>query len=115
MTTYTVPPYGTEEFVTYREALRERLLTDIMLGLFDDLIPNAYFCGGGDSGEVYTETSDDELNFFFERLVTERIEWDWYNGDGGGGDINWDLKEDELVITGYQNYTEHVDQPEVTV
>lgn len=73
--------------------------------------------GGGDSGQVedvefYGDNIDaTELNDKFEgdlqdlatHILEQHYNWDWYNNDGGYGDIRMDLEEDtpKISIDGY--------------
>ena len=73
--------------------------------------------GGGDSGQVedvefYGDNIDSSaLNDKFEgdlqdlatHILEQHYNWDWYNNDGGYGDIRIDLEGDtpEISIDGY--------------
>ena len=64
------------------------------------------FDGYGDSGQVYPSQSyPDDINQFLSQAVDAYVEFDWYNNDGGGGDITWDLRTDKITINGYYNET----------
>ena len=83
---------------------------------------NIRYDGGGDSGQVedveYEGTNLDHtsLNDKFEgdlqdlatHLLEQHYDYDWYNNDGGYGDIRIDLEGDtpEISIDGYVRATE---------
>jgi len=78
---------------------------------------NIRYDGGGDSGQVedveYEGTNLDHtsLNDKFEgdlqdlatHILEQHYNWDWYNNDGGYGNIRINLEEDtpEITIDGY--------------
>tara|TARA_R100000781_G_scaffold114850_1_gene87222 strand:+ start:2603 stop:3211 length:609 start_codon:yes stop_codon:yes gene_type:complete len=37
-------------------------------------------------------------------VLTELISYDWYNNEGGQGDVIWDLHRNKVTVEGYQNY-----------
>lgn len=63
------------------------------------------FSGYGDSGDVDELSGDTEADEFLKAVMNEHVHFDWYNNDGGGGRITWDIIKDEIVINGYQNET----------
>jgi hypothetical protein len=83
---------------------------------------NIRYDGGGDSGQVedveYDGTNLDHtsLNDKFEgdlqdlatHILEQHYDYDWYNNDGGYGDIRIDLEGDtpEISIDGYVRSTE---------
>jgi len=83
---------------------------------------NIRYDGGGDSGQVedveYEGTNLDHtsLNDKFEgdlqdlatHILEQHYDYDWYNNDGGYGDIRIDLEGDtpEISIDGYVRTTE---------
>ena len=63
-------------------------------------------------------TKDKELKFLTEELswsLTDLINYDWYNNEGGQGYIIWDLNSGKLTVAGQENFqdaedvTEHID------
>ena len=42
----------------------------------------------------------DELHY----LLSSMISYDWYNNDGGQGEVVWDLKKEIIKVEGEQNY-----------
>lgn len=96
-----------ETFVEYRKQLREKLLAE---ALIDPSSPGttitAEFSGSDDSGNWsdWDKRMDHALvKHFFSHLLETKVTWDWYNNDGGGGTIEWNLQEDVISITGYWN------------
>ena len=43
---------------------------------------------------------DDDLHW----VLADMINYDWYNNEGGSGEVIWHLKKHKIVIDGYQNY-----------
>ena len=37
-------------------------------------------------------------------VLSSMINYDWYNNDGGQGEVIWDLKKETVIVDGYQNY-----------
>ena len=78
---------------------------------------NIRYDGGGDSGQVedveyegtnldHTSLSDKfegDLQDLATHILEQHYNWDWYNNDGGYGDIRIDLEGDtpEISIDGY--------------
>lgn len=100
-----------ENLSTARAALRERILTDKVLAQSETTF-SAEFDGYGDSGTVYSNTSDHEIDEFLNLAVHTLVEFDWYNNEGGGGDITWDVVTDKIIINGYYNVVERVSELE---
>jgi hypothetical protein len=92
-----------------RKELRQKLLVDAILGQEDKLIFEAIFDGYGDSGNVYASTGNEDVDKFLSDAVEKHVTFDWYNNDGGGGDITWYVKDDKIIINGYQNITTRED------
>lgn len=63
------------------------------------------FCGSGDSGNYEPMEKNTAVNRFLEYMVQIHVHFDWYNNDGGGGDITWYVTDDVVTINGYQNVT----------
>lgn len=78
-----------------------------------------HFSGGGDSGDidsvdcyddVETKQSHDKLADDFDEdgfrdalhaLITSKVTHDWYNNEGGGGEININLETCNLSVRSY--------------
>jgi len=43
---------------------------------------------------------DDDLHW----VLADLISYDWYNNEGGSGDVIWHLKSNQIEVDGYQNY-----------
>ncbi len=88
-----------------RQELRQKLLVDAILGQENELVFQACFDGYGDSGTVHASTGNADVDEFLAWCVDKYVKFDWYNNEGGGGDITWEVKDDKIVINGYQNIT----------
>lgn len=87
-----------------RKALREELAAEALLGLK----PKEYFVtfsGYGDSGDLEPSGYPENVQDFFYSVLDTLVDYDWYNNDGGYGDITWDVMTDTLTINGYQYET----------
>tara|TARA_Y100000593_G_scaffold81932_1_gene153570 strand:- start:926 stop:1516 length:591 start_codon:yes stop_codon:yes gene_type:complete len=49
------------------------------------------------------EHPDQNLNSELHWELTELVDYDWYNNEGGQGEVVWDLKKEEFRIDGEQN------------
>ena len=69
--------------------------------------------------ELYSKfIKDAKLKFLEKELswsLTDLIDYDWYNNEGGQGYIIWDLNSGKLTVAGQENFqdaedvTEHID------
>jgi hypothetical protein len=98
-----------------RAVLREGLMIGALLDSNNELKFSAEFSGYGDSANVDAATGLAAMDMFLTGMVNRHANWDWYNNDGGGGDIEWAVKEDEIKISGHYNETVQQDVDEVTV
>lgn len=105
-----------DELQKIRKELREKILQNALL---DQDAPTTFsvdFSGYGDSGQMHDPNHDlenGEVGDFFHKVMSQYIHFDWYNNDGGGGDITWDVVNDKIKINGYSNRTvqeEEVDE-----
>ena len=95
-----------EEMKVFRSELRDACTaTKIVFNDFR-MTPTGSFDGAGDSGNSFVHTSNDHVDAFLEWMLSKHVNFDWYNNDGGGGDIVWDIHNDKVTINGYQNITE---------
>lgn len=102
-------------FLETRKKLRETLLIDRILDN-GKLIFEGTFDGYGDSGEYYIDTGNTDVDSFLNECLNINVTFDWYNNDGGGGDIKWEVISDKITINGYYNVTEqHIEMDEVEV
>lgn len=55
-----------------------------------------------------TELDTPELSY----ALTELIDYDWYNNEGGGGRVIWELEDNRVIVDGYQTFydTTQVDE-----
>lgn len=88
----------------FREALRQDLLASLLLGEKGSTYGGEFY-GSGDSGNYEINTGDDTVNAFLTAMCEIHVSFDWYNNDGGGGDIEWTIQNDVITINGYQNTT----------
>ena len=100
-----------------RAPLREFLLAEAIVSAdgLNSTTFQAEFDGSGDSGYLrpWDINHIEPLLHFFEKILEEHVTYDWYNNDGGGGEITWDIKDDTLKVEGYVNVIESVSQPTV--
>jgi len=91
-----------------RANLRAELLVDVLIMEKEGVIQVQYG-GGGDSGDI-DATGNTPLDEFFAEVVDHYCQFDWWNNEGGGGDITWNLVTDTLTLNGYYHTTstEHV-------
>jgi len=97
-----------EQFRIDRTSLREKLM---VAHLLDPTVPLHFeggFQGYGDSGQYENDSGNDEVDKLFSDAVDIFVTFDWYNNEGGGGDLTWDVKEDKLTINGYYNEVQQV-------
>lgn len=97
-----------EHFRTDRAALRNKLM---VAQLLDSRVPLEYegtFDGYGDSGQYNNDSGNKEVDKLFSTAVDLFVTFDWYNNEGGGGDLSWNLKDDMLTINGYYNEVQQV-------
>lgn len=106
----TIRAFQEEEWPIIRKALRDELLVSALIDEHGSEF-TATFSGSGDSGN-YDGLTDhwdhplkDQINWFFERMVDLHVNFDWYNNDGGGGELTWNVMTDVLTISGYVNIT----------
>lgn len=91
------------------KAFRTMALTELRRRrLVNDEAPDSFsteFHGGGDSGDMES-CKEPLVDLLFEWHLHNSVHFDWYNNDGGGGDMEWTLDDDTLIINGYSYYTE---------
>ena len=98
-----------EDFAEKRKELREKLLAAKLMGETEDTEFTVTFDGCGDSGQCNNDSGNDEVDKLLSEAVERFVTFDWYNNDGGGGDITWDIVADEIIINGYYNETVRTD------
>lgn len=95
----------------FRDAVRISLLADRILGDETPLVIDLTFSGEGDSGDWNEHHSNPYVQHLFDHLLNTKVDFDWYNNDGGGGSITWDVVADVITIDGYCNEVIQHDQP----
>lgn len=104
----TTKKLTSDQIAVYRKELREELLGKRIEG---NEVPDEFemtFDGSGDSGNYNSDSGNDLVDFLLMALGEKHIYFDWYNNDGGGGDITWRLVDDVVVINGYYNVMKQV-------
>ena len=48
-------------------------------------------------------------DYELEYILSDMIDYDWYNNEGGEGTIVWNLKKEEIKVDGHQYYHGHYD------
>ena len=105
--------YG-DVFDAVRARLRERFLVNRLLDPEQPVTIVAEFSGSGDSGAMDSCTINDAaMNLFLDFILSRYVPYDWFNNDGGGGTITWDLVEDTILIEGYVNVLQQISQADV--
>lgn len=114
---YTKPHYhhpaeDTDEFRTlFRAVVRRYCLEQAVIHADFGTEFTLEFDGYGDSGEVHDDPNYPQVvNRFLESMVNQHVTFDWYNNDGGGGDVTWQTDLDVVTINGYYNETVRTDQ-----
>jgi hypothetical protein len=98
-------PEGFSEFDLYRAVLRQEVIVNSVVTADNDFVFYGEFHGYGDSGDYEIETGNKYVDEFLIEMLDQYVEFDWYNNDGGGGDITWHVLEDRIVINGFYNET----------
>lgn len=100
-------------FQELRKTLREKILASKILGEIEETTFMGTFDGSGDSGQFHNDCGNDEINQFLAKAIDEFVNFNWYDGEGGGGDITWDIVADKIIINGYTNETvQHTEMAE---
>lgn len=97
-----------KEIKKFRTKLREKILTAKLIDESNPVEFMTWFSGYGDNGQIDDVEGNDtfpELFDFFNLMLNTEVQFDWYNNDGGGGDMKWDVIKDVVTINGYQNET----------
>lgn len=95
-----------QRFAKLRKTVRENIMAKAVLYPDTPLIYKANFDGYGDSGNCHISYDyPEEVRQLLHGAVDVYVSFDWYNNDGGGGDITWDVTNDKITINGYQNVT----------
>ena len=101
------PIHTHELFAEYCQILRNQLLVEIMLGNSEERIITLSFSGDSDSGTWDDQHENPLVQNVFDYLQEHHVTWNWWNNDGGGGSITWDLEQNTIEIKGYIRYIQH--------
>lgn len=96
-----------EDWALYRAAMRVHALSSQLLGENNGTFAGEFY-GSGDSGNYEVDTGDTLVDNFLEKMLDRHVNFDWYNNDGGYGDITWEVANDVITINGSQYVTESV-------
>ena len=91
------------ELARYRKELGEKITSKAVLTPDSPTTFTSTFDGYGDSGQYHHEAGDEEVDALLSHMVYTVVTFDWYNNDGGGGDITWDVVSDVITINGYKS------------
>ena len=75
---------------------------------------NIEYAGYGDSGdhfEIFEQNCRDETADFIEEFLyyfSSYITYDWYNNEGGGGNIILNFSKKSIFVDGYYNETKEI-------
>lgn len=100
---------NTAELARYRKELGEKITAQKLLDNNTPIEYTATFDGYGDSGQYNNDSGSAEVDALFSYMVDTVVTFDWYNNDGGGGDITWNVITDVITINGYVNVTTQED------
>ena len=98
-----------KELERYRKELGEKITAKRLLDPKTPLEYTSTFDGYGDSGEYNYDSGDDEVDTLLCYMVDTVVTFDWYNNEGGGGDITCNVLTDTITINGYANVTTQED------
>ena len=101
-----------KELERYRKELGEKITSLALLNPTYLTTFSSTFSGYGDSGQYDYTSGNFEVDDLFAYMVDTVVNFDWYNNEGGGGDITWDVISDTITINGYQNVTSQVSMME---
>lgn len=93
----------------YLKSFRAELLETLRINELVKGYPGYFegtFDGYGDSGEYQNDSGNAKVDEFFSEMIDHYVTFDWYNNEGGGGSIHWDISADKITINGYQNVIE---------
>lgn len=99
-----------EELAVRRKKLREKLIINLIVEEGAERIFEGTFDGYGDSGQYNQDSGNKEVDDFFSDFIqANATHFDWWNNEGGGGDITWNVDTDVITINGYYNVTHRED------
>ena len=79
-------------------------LSALISRLRDEGITSVYinYDGSGDSGSI----SDIDFEPFGYHILNNHYDWDWYNNDGGYGNVSIDVEDSTVSVNGYVRTTD---------
>ena len=93
-----------EKFKIYRAALLSELRREALVTANYPTEFTVDFAGSGDSGNMdFCIPKDTRVDTVFEYALNDFVHFDWYNNDGGQGDMTWNIITDEITISGSYN------------
>lgn len=93
---------------TIRQNWLEKLRVNVILGLQENPVTMDYGGSSDEGGVEDSNTNDKELDdFLFEFVCIE--EDGYWNNDGGGGVVTWDVLSDKITVDHYNNYMSSTD------
>jgi len=93
-----------ERFKIYRAALLSELRREALVTANSPTEFTVDFSGSGDSGNMdLCIPEDSRVDTVFEYALNSFVHFDWYNNDGGQGDMTWNITTDEITISGSYN------------
>lgn len=96
------------DFEERRKTLREELLAEALATQGAPTVFQGTYDGYGDSGQSQIDSKDERVVALLDEAIDLFVTFDWYNNEGGGGDITWDIKTDKITINGYYNEVQQV-------
>lgn len=91
-----------------REKLRLKYLSNALFADGETEVIVAY-SGGGDSGDVDENNTDDPEVADFLMHFVNNTHSGWENNDGGSGEIFWDLRSDTIKLEHSEYFTDSRD------
>jgi len=93
-----------ERFVVYRAALLSELRREALVTAGSPTEFTVDFSGSGDSGNMDGAIPEDSrVDTLFEFALNNFVTFDWYNNEGGQGDMTWNITDDVITISGSYN------------
>jgi len=93
-----------KRFKIYRAALLSELRREALVTANSPTEFTVDFSGSGDSGNMdLCIPEDSRVYTVFEYALNSFVHFDWYNDDGGQGDMTWNITTDEITISGSWN------------
>jgi len=105
-------PIKDDRHEEYRKKLASYLHLQVALQDAESVFELSYD-GYGDSGTEYiSDEYPEPVRELLQDYFNTYVNFDWYNNDGGGGHVHWDVSTNKVEIYGYYNVTESVTEIE---